>query len=117
MSDPSVLLAHIVSQTRSNINFLIAQKQISEADGREIIAKLHPANDSISALSQQTQRLTLMPSETSPPNSSPSPSPNPVVPVRRGVPPPRRSMQVRAMWDWNSEGQVNRNGEQIIHPS
>lgn len=100
MANADALLAHILSQTKSNIEFLISQDQISPADGREIIAKLPSADGpAVLALSQHTQRLALAP-----------PEPNPVVPARRGVPPPpRRMVQVKALWDWNIDGQVRHN--------
>ena len=104
-TDASALLAHIVSQTRSNIEFLIAQHQISEPDGQAIIAKLPPRSDpDVVGLAQQTQRLGIAPLEPSP-TSRDSPSPNQV--ARRGVPPPRQSVQVRALWSWNEGGQVH----------
>jgi len=100
------LLAHIVSQTRSNIDFLISQKQISKSDGQEIISKLPATDSAVMALSQQAQHLALAPSEPSPPNTNSSPSPNQMVPARRGVPPPpRKPVQVRALWNWNDNEQ------------
>jgi hypothetical protein len=106
MSDPSALLAHIVSQTKSNIDFLVSQNYISQADGKDIIAKLPAAEDSaVAALSRQAQHLSL--ARPSVPDASPEPSSNPVVPARRGVPPPpRRAVQVRALWNWNDDGRV-----------
>lgn len=38
--DTHPFVAHILSQTRQNLEFLIAQNQISENDGRDILAKL-----------------------------------------------------------------------------
>ena len=110
MSDPSALLAHIVSQTKSNIDFLVSQNHISQADGKDIIAKLPATEDpAVAALTTQTQQLTVARSEPSRPNVSPSPAPNPAVPARRGVPPPpRRAVQVRALWNWNEHGEVCR---------
>ncbi|KAJ7454815.1 hypothetical protein FB451DRAFT_1342415 [Mycena latifolia] len=67
--DSSALLAHIVSQTRQNVEFLISQRQISPTDGREILTKLPPVPDrTMVALEQQTQNLLITP----PPSASPS---------------------------------------------
>ncbi|KIM84779.1 hypothetical protein PILCRDRAFT_817576, partial [Piloderma croceum F 1598] len=107
MSDPSALLAHIVSQTKSNIDFLVSQNHISEADGKDIIAKLPATEDhAVAAITRQAQQLTLARSEPSVPNANPPPAPNPAVPARRGIPPPpRRAVQVRALWNWNEHGE------------
>lgn len=104
MSDPSALLNHIISQTKQNIEFLIAQKHISQTDGQAILAKIPSADtSSILALSEQTQRLAVTPQSP----SEPSPNPQNAVATRRAVPaPPRRTEQVRALWDWNMYGQV-----------
>lgn len=102
MANADALLAHILSQTKANIDFLISQKQISQADGRDILAKLPIADDgAVVALSQQTRNLALTQSEPTPSAN------NSMVPTRRGVPPPpKRTMQVRALWDWNNNGEV-----------
>lgn len=102
MANADALLSHILSQTKANIDFLISQKQISQADGRDILAKLPIADDNaIIALSQQTQNLAFAQSE-------PIPSPNnSVILSRRGVPPPpKRATHVRALWNWNDNGEV-----------
>ncbi|KAJ7086059.1 SH3 domain-containing protein [Mycena belliarum] len=95
--DSSALLAHIVSQTRQNIEFLISQRQISPSNGREILAKLPAGSDrAIAALEQQTQNLLITPPQTTPQNYPP--------PGVRQSPPVR----ARALWGYN-EGQVNSN--------
>lgn len=100
--NPDALLSHIISQTRSNVEFLVSQKQISDSDGRDIIAKLPTADSgAIVTLSQATQRATIGPPEPIQPSS------NQTTPVRRGVPPPpRRAMRVRALWNWNDHGEA-----------
>ncbi|KAJ7183119.1 hypothetical protein C8R46DRAFT_1209291 [Mycena filopes] len=82
--DSSALLAHIVSQTRQNVEFLISQQQISAADGRDILAKL-PI--SMAALEQRTQNLLITP----PPSTAPPYQPP--------------TVQARALWGYN-EGRV-----------
>lgn len=102
MANADALLAHILSQTKANIDLLISQKKISQADGHDILSKLPTVDDNaIVALSQQTRNLGLV-------QSAPTPSPNnSVIPSRRGVPPPpKRATQVRALWDWNNNGEV-----------
>ena len=107
--DPSALLAHIVSQTRQNVEFLMAHNEISRDAGQDILAKLPTASDiTARELSDQTRRMTIRPS--SPPTSSydhPS-APPPGPPVRR-VPPaqPQPSMQrAKALWSYNENGSV-----------
>ncbi|KAK7032890.1 SH3-domain-containing protein [Favolaschia claudopus] len=87
--DSSALLAHIVSQTRQNVEFLISQRQISPADGRDIMAKLPIASDrSIVALEQQTQNLLI-----TPPPSLPQ------------TPAAAQPVQAKALWGFNENGQ------------
>ncbi|KAF7330344.1 SH3-domain-containing protein [Mycena venus] len=70
--DSSALLAHIVSQTRQNVEFLISQRQITPENGREILAKLPNASDrSMTALEQQTQNLLITPPPSTGPPSYP----------------------------------------------
>jgi len=48
---------------------------------------------------RQTQGLALQRSDPR------TPSPKPVVPARRAVPPPKQTVQVRALWNWNEDEQ------------
>ncbi|KAI9440126.1 SH3-domain-containing protein [Lactarius indigo] len=107
MPDPSALIAHIVSQTRQNVEFLISQGEIPHDVGRGILAKLPTTNEvALRDLSEQTRRMTI----PSPPLSQPSidysphgPPSGP--PVRRNVPPSQPSMQrARALWSYNENG-------------
>jgi hypothetical protein len=105
--DSSALLAHIVSQTRQNVEFLMAHNEISRNEGQVILAKLPTANDiTVRELSDQTRRMAIPPS--SPPTSSYDSLPGP--PVRR-VPPtqpqPQPSLQrAKALWAYNENGSV-----------
>jgi hypothetical protein len=106
--DPSALLAHIVSQTRQNVEFLMAQNEISRDAGQRILAQLPTSSDvAVRELSEQTRRLTM-----------PSPSPQPSIvydgppappsepPVRR-TPQPQPSLQrAKALWSYNESGSV-----------
>lgn len=81
----SALLAHIISQTHSNIDFLLSQNYLSQADASAILAKLPDPNN------------------TQPTHASP--------PTRRTVPPVAikpapRVVQARALWAYNENGQV-----------
>ncbi|EPQ54313.1 SH3-domain-containing protein [Gloeophyllum trabeum ATCC 11539] len=95
MSDP--FLAHIISQTRQNIEFLVSRNVIPRADGDVVLAKLPSASDaSVLALSQRTQDLVI----------SGASAPNPTPPPRRNVPPPPpRATRARALWDYNENGE------------
>ncbi|KAJ7722727.1 SH3 domain-containing protein [Mycena maculata] len=77
----AALLAHVVSQVESNVNFLVSQNYISESDASLFLAKL-------------------------PSSSSPRAMPTPAAP-RRGIsvsaPPP--VVQARALWPYNENGQ------------
>jgi len=110
MPDPSALIAHIVSQTRENVEFLMSQGEISRDVGHGILAKLPTTSDvALRDLSEQTRRMTI----PSPPLSQPSidygsphrPPSGP--PVRRNVPPSQPSMQrAKALWSYNENGLV-----------
>lgn len=83
MVEPHALFAHILTQTRQNVEILIAHKQISEADGEEILSRLsvnaetHREELSVVSLTQKTQRLSMSPA------------------------PPK--VEARAIWGWSSE--------------
>lgn len=83
MVEPHALFAHILAQTRQNVEILIAHKQISEADGEEILSRLsvnaetHREELSVVSLTQKTQRLSMSPA------------------------PPK--VEARAIWGWSSE--------------
>ncbi len=108
-ADHSALLAHIVSQTRQNVEFLITQNEISRDAGRRILAQLPNSSDiALQDLSEQTGRMTI-----------PSPSPQPAVqydrpsappsgpPARRNPPQPPSSQQAKALWTYNENGSVS----------
>lgn len=83
MVEPHVLFAHILAQTRQNVELLIAHKQISEGDGQEILLRLsgkaekHSGESLVMSLTQQTQRLNM--------SSAPA------------------KVEARAIWGWSSE--------------
>ncbi|KAH7912784.1 hypothetical protein BJ138DRAFT_1099966 [Hygrophoropsis aurantiaca] len=90
MNESSALFAHIIAQTRENIQLLLTHRQISEADGRDILSRLPVGGrNSIEALTQNTQRLTMSPAPSTGGRSVSSTIPRPV--------------EARALWDWSSE--------------
>ena len=109
MPDHAALLAHIVSQTRQNVEFLVAQGELSRPDGNAILNKLPTANDiSVRELSDSTRRMAL-------PQAPAAPS-MPVVNNVRSPPPPqpptttaRRIQQAKAIWAYNEDGSVSIN--------
>ena len=107
MPDSSASIAHIVSQTRQNVELLMSQGEITRDVGHGILAKLPTASDV--AMRDQTRRMTI----PSPPLSQPSidyappPGPPPGPPVRRNVPPSQPNVQrAKALWSYNENGMV-----------
>jgi len=102
MENSSAYLAHIVSQTRQNINFLISQHKISPTDGSDILAKLPSLDDSSPlGLSIETQGLGI-----SPLHVNPNPYSVPTNPEPNGHSHNQPStVQARALWDY--KGQEN----------
>jgi hypothetical protein len=107
--DHSALLAHIVSQTRQNVEFLVAQNEISRDAGQRILSQLPNSSDTaLRELSEQTSRL-MMPSPPPQPSIEydrpPGPSSGPL--VRRSSPPSQPSLQrAKALWSYNENGSV-----------
>ncbi|VDC06858.1 unnamed protein product [Peniophora sp. CBMAI 1063] len=103
MPDHAALLAHIVAQTRQNVEFLVAQGELSRPDGNVILNKLPTASDiSVRELSDNTRRMALPEAPAAP--SIPS---MPVVNNARSPPPPaptRRTTQARTLWAYNEDG-------------
>ncbi|KAJ7284650.1 SH3 domain-containing protein [Mycena rebaudengoi] len=83
MSAEAALLAHVVSQVESNVNFLVSQNYISESDASVFLAKL-PSSAGVSTV----------------PRGMPTPTPAP----RRGAAAPS-VVQARALWAYNENGQ------------
>lgn len=83
MAEPHALFAHILAQTRQNVQLLIAHGQIPEKDGEEILSRLAVTatrlsdESSVASLTQKTQRLSMSPA------------------------PPK--VEARAIWEWSSE--------------
>ncbi|KAI0059164.1 SH3-domain-containing protein [Artomyces pyxidatus] len=99
MPDSAALIAHIVSQTRQNVEFLMAQNEISRDAGQGILAKLPTSSDlAIRDLSDQTRRMTM-------PSSGPTNDYGPPPLRRDGPPPPPRSQRAKALWSYNENSQ------------
>ncbi|EJF55843.1 SH3-domain-containing protein [Dichomitus squalens LYAD-421 SS1] len=95
-SDPqaAALLAHVLQQTQSNINFLASQNYISHAEASDLISRLTQGADHDSLLSSMN-------------NLAVGPARAPPEPARRSIPPPppRNHVQkARALWAYNEDG-------------
>ncbi|KAN0092811.1 SH3 domain containing protein [Tylopilus felleus] len=83
MVESHALFAHILAQTRQNVELLVAHKQILRADGEAILSRLSVNADrrsedsSVVSLTHQTQRLSMSPA------------------------PPK--VEARTIWAWSSE--------------
>ncbi|KAJ7086056.1 SH3 domain-containing protein [Mycena belliarum] len=77
----AALLAHVVSQVQSNVNFLVSQNYISESDASVFLAKLP---------------------NSSAPRSIPMPSP--AAPLRSMNGSAASTVQARALWPYNEDG-------------
>ena len=83
MVEQHSLFAHILAQTKQNVELLMAHGQILETDGEEILSRLsvttarHTEDSSVVSLAQKTQRLSMSPA------------------------PPKAV--ARAIWGWTSE--------------
>ncbi|KAG6331598.1 hypothetical protein ID866_7489 [Astraeus odoratus] len=90
MPEPSAAFAHIISQTRQNVELLIAHHQISEADGRDILARLPTTaagtGPSIVALAEKASRLSM--------SSHARRSPSLSAPTK---------VEARALWSWEGD--------------
>ncbi|KIM84783.1 hypothetical protein PILCRDRAFT_368967 [Piloderma croceum F 1598] len=87
----ATLLAHVVSQIQSNVDFLLAQNYISPSDASAIISRL-PGNNTVDQLVPRTQAMCVG---------------SPQTPIRRGIPAPplAHRLQARALWAYNVDGQ------------
>ncbi|KAK0469944.1 SH3 domain-containing protein [Desarmillaria tabescens] len=90
--DSSALLAHILSQTKQNIEFLASQNKISPSDARDIIAKL-PQDPAVADITRSTQNLLVR---------SPPPPP---IPQPYNSPPVTTVSKARAIWGYNESRQ------------
>ncbi|KAH8109590.1 hypothetical protein DFH11DRAFT_1627110 [Phellopilus nigrolimitatus] len=103
----SALLAHIVSQTKSNLDLLVSQNHLLASDVAGILSRL-ASIDSESSSSPELPigQLTLYDYDNAgTPERSHSP-PKAVLPTRRVVPPPSplRTQRAKALWDYNENG-------------
>ena len=82
----AALLAHVVSQVEQNVQFLVSQNYISQADASAILTKLPNPNHGVT---QITNGVAKMPLATR------------AVPVASGI------KQAKALWPYNENGQVS----------
>lgn len=100
MSTPqaAALLAHVVSQMQSNVEFLVSQNYISQVDASAIMARL-PSDTSapVASITAATQRMGV-----------PAIPLAPVAPARMAPPAPvQAQQQARALWAYNEDGRVS----------
>lgn len=107
----SALLNHVLSQTKANLEFLVSQNYISNADASGIISKLSAIDTTASAsdvlsITDRTRQLNMNSNNERDRASSP---PRAVMPTKRPVPPPLapRVQQAKAIWDYNVGGSVS----------
>lgn len=87
----TALLAHVVSQMQSNVDFLVSQNYISSSDASTIMSRL-PTDAGVNHIVPRAQAMSVS---------------APQAPARRGVPAPSRNVQqARALWAYNEHGQV-----------
>ena len=109
----SAFKAHVVAQTRSNVEFLMSQGMIERNDGHSFLAKLPTEDDpALRDLLEQTRRMTIpspslsQPSIDYPPPPGPPPSAS-GPPARVNVPPAQPDVQrAKALWSYNENGLV-----------
>lgn len=90
MANPSAaLLAHIVSQTQENINFLAQNDYISAGDASAILSRLPGANPMAHVQPDRAVPARVVP----PPTKRPKTPPPPPVPA---------VIQARALWDYKN---------------
>ncbi|PIL29888.1 hypothetical protein GSI_08097 [Ganoderma sinense ZZ0214-1] len=94
-SDPqaAALLAHVLQQTQTNINFLASQDYITHAEASDLLSRLTQGGPQDSLISS-VNNLAVGPARTP-------------EPARRSVPPPppRNNVQkARAQWAYNEDG-------------
>jgi len=108
-ADHSALLAHVISQTRQNVEFLIAHNEISREGGQRILAQLPNSSDvAVRDLSEQTRRMTIQEPYPQPPiqyDLPPAPPSGP--PARRDAQQPPRMQQAKALWAYNDNSSVS----------
>lgn len=126
-ADPqsTALLAHVVAQTKANIDFLVSQNYLLANDASGVLSKLSTleseadaASNPVLSAAERTRQLALTdgpPGFTGMPTPSrPQSPPKAVMPTRRAVLPPRpsrspapRVQRARALWDYNENGTVS----------
>lgn len=91
-SQSAALVAHIISQVESNVEFLASQNIISQADASTILSKLpNTANNNanVDNLASRVNSLGVR------------------APASRPVPSAPAANQARALWAYNENGQVS----------
>jgi hypothetical protein len=99
------LLDLVVSQTRQNVEFLMAHEEITSTAGFEILSRLPTTTDiAVRQLTEQTRGMTIPPPSPQPP-MEPVPQPGP--PARRISQPQPSIQRAKALWTYNENGSVS----------
>ncbi|KAF9453480.1 SH3-domain-containing protein [Macrolepiota fuliginosa MF-IS2] len=101
--NPDTLLAHIASQTRGGLEFLVSQNQLTESDCQLLLQKLRSIED-VSQITTRTQSVSISHSAVSSPTDSTPPRAE--IPNLISPPGPTTSLfRVRAIWGYNEHNQ------------
>lgn len=92
------LLTHVVSQTRANLEILVAQKQLADSDCRALLEKLKSIED-VSQVAERTQNIAITPNFNIPDSRTINPLPTPG--------PTSMLFSARALWAYNEHGRVS----------
>lgn len=97
------LLAHIVSQTRGNLEILVAQNQLADSDCRSLLEKLKSIED-VSKIAERTQNIALAQTATTPTHTTPDSRTSNPLPTPE---PTSVLFRARAIWPYNEHGRVS----------
>ncbi|KAF8896516.1 hypothetical protein BD779DRAFT_1668288 [Infundibulicybe gibba] len=94
----AALLAHVIAQVESNVQFLAAQNYISQADASAMLSKLpNTNNNSVAPLAARMNNVAI-----STPAAPPTPQRAPSMPA------PETTFQARAIWAYNEDNRPRR---------
>ena len=102
MTAPDPLLAHIVSRVEADVEFLISQNYINQADASHFLQRLTQLHagggQQATTFPTPTPASTFTPAYNTPKAAPPAPAP------RAAANPP--AQQARAKWPYNEDGSV-----------
>ncbi|KAF7773391.1 hypothetical protein Agabi119p4_5558 [Agaricus bisporus var. burnettii] len=98
------LLAHIVSQTRGNLEILVAQNQLADSECRSLLEKLKSIED-VSKIAERTQNTAIAQTATTPAHTTPDSRTSNPLPTPE---PTSVLFRARAIWPYNEHGRESR---------